>query len=150
MVVNNHRCCKVSVGLGCKRIAWVKALHMELQDTLDWSRRITAQFSLTMWRELATRILRNCSNDVYGANMLEPHSQKSLHLTINAVWIQTLINHFRIASSANTEEHDLSPMKDIEIWDCSCGASRSNQPVAIWWILRWKLCGEWRRDSFPQ
>lgn len=106
---------KTARGRGRKRAAWVEALHRDLRSEFDRLRKLGVKFNFCTLRALATDILNNSETPEYSRNMIDPRTQKCLHQKIDARWIQTFAERFRIVSRAHTGKPRLSPEKEMEI-----------------------------------
>lgn len=61
---------------------------------------------------------QSSDNDSYGANVIDPRSEKMLMDKIDAIWMQIFAQRFQIVSrphTAHTRKHALSPSKQKEL-----------------------------------
>lgn len=106
---------KARKGRGRRRLPWVEALYSDVLDEFDRLRKLGVKFNLTTLRHLALDVLQTGKDDIYSANMIDPRSNVALRKKIDARWIQSFAEHFRIVSRAQSGKHRMSPAKENEI-----------------------------------
>lgn len=106
---------KVLSGLGRKRKAWVEALHQDVRIEFDRLRKLGVKFNLRTIRALANFILDSGGNEAYSRNLINLLSARSIFEKINARWVQSFAERFRMEIKAHTGKHRMSPVKESTI-----------------------------------
>ena len=93
----------------------MEALYQDVRSEFDRLRKLGVKFNLRTLRALANFILDSGGNEAYSRNLIDPLSGRPLFEKINARWVQSLAERFRIVSRAHTGKHRMSPVTELRI-----------------------------------